>query len=189
MDLTTQGMVAPEGYDPSTKDYKSSVFPTKLQSHKGQGIRSAYATAALTTRPLLFVHYSGTSAKTTACLSFHDSLSYYGRNLYASSGTVVSPAGVQLLLAKGCGLTSCRAVYTAVYSPLQDSSKSQALGTSLSWEALGRKLLTVVGCAVVSLRGTSLDSITRDTSGFHNLITYSESWFSLCSFPVLLLSQ
>ena len=159
MDLTTQGMVAPEGYDPSTKDYKSSVFPTKLQSHKGQGIRSAYATAALTTRPLLFVHYSGTSAKTTACLSFHDSLLFYSRNFYASSGTVVSPVGVQLLLAKGCGLTSRRAVYTAV------------------------------GCAVVSLRGTSLDSITRDTSGFHNLITYSESWFSLCSFPVLLLSQ
>ena len=49
-------VVAPEGYDPSTKDYKSSVFPTKLQSHKGQGIRSAYATAALTTRPQLFVH-------------------------------------------------------------------------------------------------------------------------------------
>lgn len=36
MDLTTQGMVAPEGYDPSTKDYKSSVFPTKLQSLKKQ---------------------------------------------------------------------------------------------------------------------------------------------------------
>ena len=158
MDLTTQGMVAPEGYDPSTKDYKSSVFPTKLQSHKGQGIRSAYATAALTTRPQLFVHLAH-QLKTTACLSFHDSLLSYSRNFYASSGTVVSPVGVQLLLAKGCGLTSRRAVYTAV------------------------------GCAVVSLRGTSLDSITRDTSGFHNLITYSESWFSLCSFPVLLLSQ
>ena len=112
----------------------------------------------------------GITAKTTACLSFHDSLLFYSRNFYASSGTVVSPVGVQLLLAKGCGLTSRRAVYTAVYSPLQDSSKSQALGTSLSWDALGRKLLTAVGCAVVSLRGTSLDSITRYTSGFHNLV-------------------
>lgn len=65
------------------------------------------------------------------------------------------------------------AVYTAVYSPLQDSSKSQALGTSLSWEALGRKLLTAVGCAVASRSPPSTSSITRYTSGFHNLILLS----------------
>ena len=74
---------------------------------------------------------------------------------------------------KAAALTSYRAVYTAVYSPLQDSSKSQALGTSLSWEALGRKLLTAVGCAVASRSPPSTSSITRYTSGFHNLILLS----------------
>ena len=148
--------MAPEGYDPSTKDYKSPVLLLNYRAIKVRVLvslrngRPNHTTSTVCTL--------GTSAKTTACLSFHDSLLFYSRNFYASSGTVVSPAGVQLLLAKGCGLTSRRAVYTAV------------------------------GCAVAAPAQPSNGSITRYTSGFHNLITYSESWFSLCSFPVLLLS-
>lgn len=130
MDLTTLKVVAPEGSAPSLSDYKSPVLLLNYRAIKGQGIRSAYATAALTTRPLLFVHYSGTSAKTTACLSFHDSLLIYGRNFLRfrycciARRRPVAP-GERLWLKR-----YSHAVYTAVYSPLQDSSKSQALGTS-----------------------------------------------------------
>lgn len=91
-----------------------------------------------------------------------------------ASGTVVSPAGVQLLLAKGCGLNVIATLFIQRFivlckTPL--SLKHSAL--PLSWEALGRKLLTAVGCAVASRSPPSTSSITRYTSGFHNLILLS----------------